>query len=136
MSILHEEAGKGSPENVRELIGMGADVNTADDDGTDKGMMDDYRSRINSIANLQLLSDSQNKSKNAKTFAEWFDGFPTERKESLREAKLYPQNMDYDFSHFIEFTDKRRELLKERLAEILGVRLKLNGNEIDPEDNA
>jgi hypothetical protein len=76
-----------------------------------------YQAYYNSIYNLELLDDSENKSKNAKPFDEWL----SQRDDNFKKRHLIPEMESYDFDHFLEFVEKRRELLKKQIKAVMGV---------------
>jgi uncharacterized protein with ParB-like and HNH nuclease domain len=82
--------------------------------GYDDERIDKYLSCYNSIANLELLDDSENKSKNAKPFEEWLSG----RDLNFRERHHIPQMEDYSFDNFLSFIEKRKLILLESLRKI------------------
>ena len=73
-----------------------------------------YQAVYNSIANLELLDDSENKSKNAKPFDEWL----TSRDENFKIRHHIPEMENYDFDHFLKFIEERRKLLAKQLKEL------------------
>lgn len=70
----------------------------------------------NSVANLQPLNDSLNRSKQDKPLADWV----TEQKID-RTAYLLPQDVGFDMASFKPFIEARRVLLTKRLREVVGV---------------
>lgn len=80
-----------------------------------RGLSDDviekYQAVYNSIANLELLEDSENKSKNATPFDEWIKS----RDANFKARHLIPEMEDYGYDHFMEFIEARRELIKEAI---------------------
>ena len=80
-----------------------------------KGLSDEaieqYQAVYNSIANLELLEDSENKSKNATPFDEWIKS----RDKNFKSRHLIPEMDDYGYDHFMEFFEARRELIKEAI---------------------
>ncbi|WP_293914551.1 MULTISPECIES: DUF262 domain-containing protein [unclassified Sphingobacterium] len=62
----------------------------------------------NGIVNLQMLDGNENKSKSSKTFQEW-----ASTNEINYEKQILPKITD--FKQFVEFVDKRWDLLKSRL---------------------
>ncbi|MBQ1173606.1 MAG: DUF262 domain-containing protein [Alistipes sp.] len=70
----------------------------------------------NSILNLQLLSSSTNKSKNADSLKEWINS----NNINLNE-QLIPEDASLEFNDFEEFIAKRKELLKKRIKDIIGL---------------
>lgn len=83
--------------------------------GYDDERIEKYLSCYNSIANLELLDDSENKIKNAKPFEEWL----SDRDVNFRERHHIPQMVDYNFDNFLSFIEKRKLLLLERLRKIV-----------------
>ena len=70
-----------------------------------------YMSRFNKLPNLQLLTDSENMSKNATPFDEWLKT----RDETYRSRHLIPDLTNYSFDNFEEFFKARHELIVEAL---------------------
>ena len=64
-----------------------------------------YMSRFNTLSNLQLLTDSENTSKNATAFDEWLKT----RDATYRSRHLIPDLTDYSFDNFEEFFEARRK---------------------------
>lgn len=75
-----------------------------------------YQAYYNSIYNLELLDDSENKSKNAKPFDEWL----STRDANFKQRHLIPEMDNYDFDHFLEFVEKRRKLLVKQIKDVMG----------------
>ena len=65
----------------------------------------------NSMANLHLLNDSQNLSKNDRPLSEWLN----DPNVNLRAQDLLVEGIGLEFEAFREFYEKRRSNLKERL---------------------
>lgn len=76
--------------------------------GLSDEVIEQYQSVYNSIANLELLEDSENKSKNATPFDEWIKS----RDANFKTRHLIPEMEDYGYDHFMEFIEARRELIK------------------------
>ena len=76
--------------------------------------------RNNSIINLQLLDANENMSKQGKTLQEWIkhEG-QSKSKDLLLDRCLIPRDAGLEFKDFIDFTDKRKELLRDRLKALL-----------------
>ena len=70
--------------------------------------IEQYQSVYNSIANLELLEDSENKSKNATPFDEWIKS----REKNFKDRHLIPEINDYGYDHFMEFIEARKKLIK------------------------
>jgi len=84
----------------------------------------DYRFYIdnhNNLANLQLLEGNQNKQKNATDFKEWFqDNFKTANaKANYKTINFLPDDEKFDFTNFKNVYLKRRQLIKNKFADIL-----------------
>jgi hypothetical protein len=73
----------------------------------DEAKIDSYLSRYNTICNLQLLTDSENLSKNATPFDDWL----RTRDAAFRKRHLIPNLPDYGFDHFKKFADARTGLI-------------------------
>ena len=70
-----------------------------------------YLARYNTLCNLQLLTDSENLSKNATPFDDWLKT----RDDAFRTRHLIPDLPDYGFDRFIEFSEARAALIEARL---------------------
>ena len=75
--------------------------------GYDDATIEQYQAYYNSILNLELLDDSENKSKNAKPFAIWLK----DRDSNFKDRHHIPEMDDYGLDHFLEFIQKRKALL-------------------------
>lgn len=82
--------------------------------GNDDEKIEKYLACYNSIANLELLDESENKIKNAKPFEEWL----SDRDDNFRTRHNIPLMENYDFDHFLDFIDKRKILLLNCLKQI------------------
>lgn len=84
---------------------------------------EEFLARRDRIVNLQLLDGTLNQEKSRTPLADWMDARfakkPTERKQYM--ALHYIPDVDLSFANYIEFTDRRRELMKTRLREELGL---------------
>ena len=80
---------------------------------------DFYSDNLNSLANLQLLPASQNKSKNDDFFDEWIKKMSPADREVYMKEHYIPADIDLSFDNFKEFIHKREELIRQRLKEIL-----------------
>ncbi len=78
--------------------------------GYDEEKITKYQSYYNTIYNLELLDDIENKSKNATPFDVWI----TSRDANFKQRHSIPNLDNYDFDHFIEFVEARKELLAEK----------------------
>jgi len=75
--------------------------------GYDDAKIKTYTSRFNSLCNLQLLTESENLSKNATPFDEWF----RTRDSAFRSRHLIPDLQTYSFDSFEEFANSRTDLI-------------------------
>lgn len=82
--------------------------------GYDDETIEKYLTCYNSIANLELLDDSENKIKNAKPFEEWL----SDRDDNFKERHHIPVMDNYSFDNFIKFIEARRALLLDCLRKI------------------
>jgi len=77
-----------------------------------RGYSDDqakeYLAYFNTVLNLQLITDTENLEKNAKPFEEWIKT----RDDAFKARHHIPECEHYDFDHFMDFINKRREMLK------------------------
>jgi hypothetical protein len=72
--------------------------------GYDEAKAKSYIAKYNLLANLQLLTDSENLSKNAAPFEEWIKT----RDPSFHKRHLIPEMTTYGFDAFESFFEKRR----------------------------
>lgn len=83
----------------------------------------DYTDSVNNICNLQILRATPNIEKSDKDFDIWFNEHnTTERSQKEYREKHYLPEMEYSYSNFLQFIEKRREILKSKLMEILNVK--------------
>jgi hypothetical protein len=76
--------------------------------GYDDVKIERYLSRFNTLCNLQLLTDSENLSKNATPFDDWLKT----RDTTFRARHLIPDLPDYGFDSFEEFAKARAGLIE------------------------
>jgi hypothetical protein len=79
--------------------------------GYDDAKIASYLSRFNILVNLQLLTETENLSKNATPFEDWIQS----RDSEFRKRHLIPEMSTYTFNVFSEFSDKRAALISEKL---------------------
>lgn len=82
--------------------------------GYDDSKIQTYMNTYNLLSNLQLLTDSQNLSKNATSFEKWI----AEQDSSFRELHLIPEMTSYSFDRFDEFYEKRKGIITKALQEL------------------
>ena len=73
--------------------------------GYDESKVKSYINKYNLLPNLQLLTDSENLSKNATPFDEWIKT----RDFSFKSRHMIPEIASYSFDTFDKFFDKRRD---------------------------
>ena len=93
--------------NIKDLILPNGNV--IDDD-----KKEDWRSRRNTLANLQLLEGRENESKNAMPLTDWL-----REPKNCENVKYLPENISFELSNFEEFMEKRQELMTKALKKIL-----------------
>ena len=79
--------------------------------GYDETRVQSYMAKYNTLANLELLTDSENLSKNATPFEEWIQS----RDSAFHKRHLIPDVPSYEFNHFEEFFNGRTTLIKDAL---------------------
>lgn len=91
-----------------------------------RGLGDEQKQRYlspewnNSIINLQMLDSNENKAKQDKTLSGWVElESQTKDRDLLLARCLIPPDVDLGFDHFVEFTEKRKALLKQKLIDVL-----------------
>ena len=82
--------------------------------GFSEQKIQEYLYSFNTILNLELLEDSENKSKNAQDFESWL----STREDNFKKRHFIPDMESYEFEHFLEFIDARKKLLSDRLKQI------------------
>jgi uncharacterized protein with ParB-like and HNH nuclease domain len=79
--------------------------------GYDDAKIQAYMSKYNSLSNLQLITDSENLSKNATPFDDWIQT----RDADFHKRNLIPALTNYGFDFFEEFSNARSALITEAL---------------------
>jgi uncharacterized protein with ParB-like and HNH nuclease domain len=79
--------------------------------GYDNDRIIEYQKHFNSILNLELLTDSENREKNSESFETWFPN----RDINFKERHFIPTVSNYNFDNFLEFINERRKLLIDKL---------------------
>lgn len=80
----------------------------------DEKRAEEWRRKRDTLPNLQLLEGRENESKNAAPLVEWI-----KKPENKEVAKYMPKDISYELSNFEEFMEKRKELMKKALIDIL-----------------
>ena len=78
-----------------------------------------WRSERNKLPNLHLLSSRSNESKSDMSLEEYYNQMPDAYKEEFCIRSFIPKNVSLEFDNFDEFYSKRKELLTEKLKEVL-----------------
>lgn len=81
--------------------------------GYNDATIEKYTACFNSILNLELLDDSENKSKNATPFDIWLKS----RDANFKVRHHIPEMNDYSLDNFLVFIQKRKELLTKQIKE-------------------
>jgi uncharacterized protein with ParB-like and HNH nuclease domain len=71
-----------------------------------------YANHYNTVLNLAILSEEQNKSKNDKELDIWIEE-QEKHKKDIKSTLLIPENIGLNFENFEEFITKREEILKD-----------------------
>jgi hypothetical protein len=82
--------------------------------GYDSVKIDAYTSTYNVLPNLQLLTESENLSKNATPFDEWIKT----RDAAFRKRHLIPDIPDLSFDTYLKFTEGRKTLMVKALKKL------------------
>ena len=88
--------------------------------GVPEDKLDAYIDSVNDISNLQLLAAQLNEEKLNTDFDEWFSKQqPTEADKIQYRTIHYLPDMDYTYENYLEFQNKRKQMLRKKLVEIL-----------------
>ena len=82
------------------------------DKGFDEQTIEEYQQSCDTILNLQLLTDSENREKSATDFDKWI----STRDDSFKKRHKIPDLDSYDFDNFMEFISDREKILKSELS--------------------
>lgn len=82
----------------------------------------EFQERVDRIPNLQLLQGTPNQEKAGKPFAQWMaEQYPLEDERRAYMRQHYIPDVDPNFSNFLTFFEGRRNLMRARLREIVGL---------------
>lgn len=88
--------------------------------GVPEEKLDDYLDTVNDISNLQLLPAQLNEEKLNTDFDVWFNAEQVTETDKIQYRKIhYLPEMEYSYPAFLDFVDKRKQLLENKLKEIL-----------------
>ncbi|MBU1809079.1 MAG: DUF262 domain-containing protein [Candidatus Omnitrophica bacterium] len=82
--------------------------------GYDGEKVKSYRKYYNTVANLQLLTDSENLDKRAQSFDKWL----ATRDANFKNRHSIPTLPSYNFDNFIKFIEERRKIVTDKLQTI------------------
>ena len=90
----------------------------------DPEVQKEYLTRVNKLANLQLLQETPNMEKAAMFLPEWLGKHYKDPHDMNRYKDLhfFPAEQSLDFCNFIHFYDARKERIRSRLIDLLGVK--------------
>lgn len=90
------------------------------ENGVEEGKIEQYIETVNNIANIQLLPAQANEEKLNTDFDKWFNSQNQSDDEKIQYRTIHMlPDMDYSYANFIDFIEKRRAILKEKLKKIL-----------------
>lgn len=90
----------------------------------DDKQKEDFISKYNSLSNLQLLQETTNIQKRDKPFKDWLEElYPneTDRMNYLMQNHITSE-ISLEFAEFVDFYDKRREILKGKYMQLLNIK--------------
>ncbi len=79
----------------------------------DDDKIEEWQYKRDTLANLQILIDGENESKNDEPLKDWIE------KEGINNIQYLPKNISYDLNNFDEFLSERKKLMIEKLNKIL-----------------
>lgn len=82
--------------------------------GYEEEQINKYMSCLHQIPNLELLPESENREKGAQNFSDWLK----DRDDGDRSRHLIPDLPDYGLDHFLDFFEKRKRLIADKLKEL------------------
>ncbi|MEC4114767.1 DUF262 domain-containing protein [Myroides pelagicus] len=85
----------------------------------------EYKNSFNSLANLQLIQETENLEKNATPFKKWLqENYQDDQLSNYINLHLIPTDNDLTMESFLDFYSKRRNSLKSKLTNLLDVKIK------------
>lgn len=88
--------------------------------GVPEEKLDEYLDTVNDISNLQLLPAQLNEEKLNTDFDVWFNAEQPTETDKIQYRKIhYLPEMEYTYLAFLDFVEKRKQLLREKLTNIL-----------------
>lgn len=100
------------------------------DEGIDEAKWMHWQNLKDTIPNLQLMEGTENASKNATHFSDWFIGTDGNGKKNVSDsdkfcADNFIPKVDFEFSNFEIFYEKRKELMTSQLIKVLNLKAEL-----------
>ncbi|RZJ56287.1 MAG: DUF262 domain-containing protein [Flavobacterium sp.] len=90
---------------------------------TDENVRKDYKNSFNSIGNLQLIQETENLEKNATPFKTWVEGsYKDDALANYKNLHLIPIDNDLTMDTYLDFYQKRRNILKAKLMNLVDVK--------------
>lgn len=88
--------------------------------GVPEDKLDTYIDSVNDISNLQLLAAQLNEEKLNTNFGVWFNKQQVTDSDKIQYRMIhYLPEMEYTYPNFLLFIDKRKQMLRKKLIEIL-----------------
>ena len=88
--------------------------------GVPEDKLDTYIESVNDISNLQLLPAQLNEEKLNTDFDVWFNNQQATETDKIQYRTIhYLPEMDYTYQNFLIFLEKRKDLLRKKLEEVL-----------------
>lgn len=88
--------------------------------GVQEDKLDTYIDSVNDISNLQLLAAQLNEEKLNTDFDVWFNKEQVTNSDKIQYRTIhYLPEMDYTYPNFLDFLEKRKQMLRKKLIEIL-----------------
>ncbi|MCP1250820.1 MULTISPECIES: DUF262 domain-containing protein [Elizabethkingia] len=98
----------------KELIKLGI---------VDESIRNAYKNSFNTLANLQLIQETENLEKNATPFKTWVENtYKNEQLVNYKNLHHIPLENDLTMGTFLDFNNKRRDILKQKLISLLDVK--------------
>lgn len=73
------------------------------------------------LPNLQLMEGKQNSAKNATPFKNWFETMNEAHQTSFAKSNFLPPEVGLEFEKFMDFYEKRKDILRAELEKVLAV---------------
>jgi len=81
-----------------------------------------YQERKDKIANLQLITATRNEEKGGKLFKEWFEeNYNKAQRNNFKDFHFIPEEESLEFDNFIDFYEKRKDIIRRKLRKKLNV---------------